>query len=136
MTRSGLTDTWRSEVESQFSFLGGNGYIGPTLDAARGSIEYVSREFAITAHYGGRYEELSVEVASIGSKPDLKAELSELFVGAQLGPAQTIGHIGRSRHSIKKAVSSQADALRTLLPMLNDPRLNLLATYGRAVPIL
>jgi hypothetical protein len=39
-----------------------------------------------------------------------------------------------SEHSIRKAVASQADALRRLLPILKEPRLNLLEKYGRAVP--
>jgi hypothetical protein len=133
MARSDLGATWRSEIERSLAFLLDEGYAAPVFDEKWGSAAYVSGDFTITAHFGGRYKELSVEVTSM-TDPKLQADLSDLFVGAGLGSAQAVGHIGRSGHSIQKAVASQAAALRALLPFLDEPSVNLLEQYGRVVP--
>jgi hypothetical protein len=74
MTRLDLRDVWRAEVERCFAFLGDEGYAAPAFDKKWGTAEFVSSEFAVRAHFGGRYKELSVEVASV-TGPRLKADL-------------------------------------------------------------
>ena len=50
----------------------------------------------------------------------LHAGLSCPYVEAGLGPAQAIGEIARSGHSLEKTVASKALALEALLPHLTS----------------
>ncbi len=50
-----------------------------------------------------------------------RAELSCLYVEAKLGPAQHVRQIGRTSHSLKAALASQAAAMQALLPILDGP---------------
>src|SRR5690349_10831686 len=96
---------FREEVEARFGFLSEHGFAGPVAEG--GTVEYVCERLSVRVTYGGHQHELLTTVSAMG----LHAGLSCLYVEAGLGPAQAIGGIARSVHSLEKTVVSQAAAL-------------------------
>jgi hypothetical protein len=111
---------FQASVSQQFEAAAAEGrLLGPITDGYR--VAYSSRKFSIAVVYDesdGRVE--TYVDARIGSRHP-HASLSCLYVEARLGPAQRIRQIARTRHSLERALGTQAAGLHELLPLLMGP---------------
>lgn len=101
-------------VAEAFAFLSAYGFTAPIDDSSptASTVSFASERLSVTVYYTDHYGEIET-VLSAGDS--LRGSVTCVYVEADLGHAQAIGHIARSQHSLRKSVVSQAEALRAIL---------------------
>lgn len=126
-----MRTTFRDEVVRAFGFLrSADDFIGPEFHE-HGAFFYSPR-VSVEILYRGRGDRTVITLAnSLVGDQHIRATLSCLFVHAGLGPAQHISDSAVTGHALHKSLSSQAEALRRLLPLLTGESRETLMTSCR-----
>ncbi len=129
--RDARTD-FLADAEETFAFLlEREGFDGP--ERVDNGLVYHSVNLAIEVLFDPRYQGAYTVIAGMAGEHHRRVNLSCVYTEAGLGPAQDIKSTARTQHSQQRALASQAQALRRVLPRLaGAERVRLLnACHGR-----
>jgi hypothetical protein len=120
MTKRDAESEFGILVNEAFAFLvDGEGFVGP--ERQEGGCFYYSPALSVEVRLDRREHVVITLLGGMVEDRHLRAELSCLYAEASLGPVQHIRRAARSNHSLQRSITSQAEALRSVLPKVTGP---------------